>query len=95
MVSSVTDKYGFMGGEAGELAAVERGKVSSRTYLALLCRVSIIISTYLALVCRVSMVISTGRPGDHQEEGVQVGGDDGLLGHLHDEVRILGIMYTW
>ena len=35
VVSSVTDKYGFMGGEAGELAAVERGKVSSRTYLAL------------------------------------------------------------
>ena len=83
VVSSVTDKYGFMGGEAGELAAVERGKVSSRTYLA------------LDLVCRVSMVISTGRPGDHQEEGVQVGGDDGVLGHLHDEVRILGIMYTW
>ena len=81
VVSSVTDKYGFMGGEAGDLAAVERGKVSSRTYL--------------ALVCRVSMVISTGRPGDHQEEGVQVGGDDGLLGHLHDEVRILHILYTW
>ena len=78
VVSSVTDKYGFMGGEAGELAAVERGKVSSRTYL--------------ALVCRVSIIISTGRPGDYQEEGVQVGGDDGLLGHLHDEVRIL---YTW
>ena len=81
VVCSVTDKYGFMGGEAGELAAVERGKVRSRTYL--------------ALVCRVSMVISTGRPGDHQEEGVQVGGDDGLLGHLHDEVRILHILYTW
>ena len=81
VVSSVTDKYGFMGGEAGDLAAVERGKVSSRTYL--------------ALVCRVSMVISTGRPGDHQEEGVQVGGDDGVMGHLHDEVRIIGIMYTW
>ena len=83
VVSSVTDKYGFMGGEAGELAAVERGKVSSRTYLA------------LDLVCRVSIIISTGRPGDHPEEGVQVGGDDGVLGHLHDEVRILGIMYTW
>jgi len=27
VVSSVTDKYGFMGGEAGELAVVERGKV--------------------------------------------------------------------
>ena len=81
VVSSVTDKYGFMGGEAGELAAVERGKVLSRTYL--------------DLVYRVSIVISTGRPGDHQEEGVQVGGDDGLLGHLHDEVRILDIMYTW
>ena len=40
------------------------------------------------------MVITTGRPGDYPEEGVQVGGDDGLLGHLHDEVRILGIMYT-
>ena len=51
--------------------------------------------TYLDLVYRVSMIISTGRPGDHQEEGVQVGGDDGLLGHLHDEVRILDIMYTW
>ena len=81
VVSSVTDKYGFMGGEAGELAAVERGKVSSRTYL--------------ALVCRVSMVIYTGRLGDHPEERVQVGGDDGLLGHLHDEVRILYIIYTW
>ena len=33
VVSSVTDKYGFMGGEAGELAAVERGKVLPRTYL--------------------------------------------------------------
>ena len=81
VVSSVTDKYGFMGGEAGELAVVERGKVRSRTYL--------------DLVYRVSIVISTGRPGDHQEEGVQVGGDDGVLGHLHDEVSILDRMYTW